>query len=145
MADVKIIDINGEQWDIKDQTSRTKIATIEENISTQDLQNAEITMKDGYTCELIQIADHYKVGKIHFAIVVINKLSGPHIGTEGTVQIAYTNLIPKRYTNFFLRDSVAPAIIRCALEKDGSIYISESNGMRNGNNIIRGELIFAEP
>lgn len=32
MADVKIIDIDGEQWNIKDQTAREKIATLETEI-----------------------------------------------------------------------------------------------------------------
>lgn len=145
MADVKIIDINGEQWNIKDQDARGKITTIEENISTQDLQNAQITMKDGYTCRSIRISDHYKAGKIHFAAVGIDNLSGKNIGSDGTVQIAYTNLIAKKYTNFILRDAVTSVMIRCALETDGSIYISESNGIKNGINILRGEIIFAEP
>ena len=145
MADVKIIDIDGEQWNIKDQDAREKVATIEENISTQDLQSAQITMKDGYTCRAIRIDNHYKVGKIHFAVVSIDNLSGKYVGTDGTIQIAYTNLIPKKYTNFILRDAVSSATVRCALEIDGSIYISESNGIKNDINILRGEIIFAEP
>lgn len=145
MADVKIIDIDGEQWNIKDQNARGKIAIIEENISTQDLQNAQITMKDGYTCRAIRMDNHYKVGKIHFAVVAIDNLSGKYIGTDGTVQIAYTNLIPKKYTNFILRDAVTSTTVRCALETDGSIHISESNGIKDGVNTLRGEIIFAEP
>lgn len=145
MADVKIIDIDGEQWNIKDQDARGKITVLENAISTQDLQNAQITMKDGYTCKAIRIDNHYKIGKIHFAVVSIDNLSGKYIGTDGTVQIAYTNLIPKKYTNFILRDAVTSVMVRCALEIDGSIYISESNGIKDSTNILRGEIIFAEP
>ena len=145
MADVKIIDIDNEQWNIKDQDARTRITTLEENVSTQDLQDAQITMKDGYTCKSIQISNHYKVGKIHFATIRIEDLSGNGVGTTGTICIASTNLIPKKYTIFIVRDYRAPATARCSLETDGSISIEESNGVNNGNNIIVGEIIFAEP
>ena len=145
MALVKIVDIDGVQWEMKDQTARNKITDIEKNISTEDLQNAKITVKDGYTCKTIQIENHYKAGKIHFAVVGIDNLSGSYVGTDGTIQIAYTNLIPKKYTNFILRDAATTKMVRCALEIDGSIYISESNGINNGANMLRGELIFAEP
>lgn len=145
MADVKIIDIDGEQWNIKDQESRKKIATIEENISTQDLQNAQITIKNGYTCKAIRIDNHYKASKIHFAAVSIDNLSGKYVGTDGTIQIAHTNLIPKKYTNFILRDAVTATVVRCALEINGDITLSESNGIKEGANVLRGEIIFAEP
>ena len=145
MADVKIIDIDSEQWNIKDQDARTRITTLEENVSTQELQDAQITMKDGYTCKSIQISNHYKVGKIHFAVIRIEDLSGNGVGTTGTIYIASTNLIPKKYTVFIARDSRAPATARCDLEADGSISIGESNGISNGNNVIVGEIIFAEP
>lgn len=145
MADVKIIDIDNEQWNIKDQEARTRITTLEENVSTQDLQDAQITLKDGYTCKSMGIGNHYKVGKIHFASIQINNLSGKWVGTDGTIQIAYTNLIPKKRTLFITRDAVAPATVRCSLETDGSIYLRESNGINNGANMISGEIIFAEP
>ena len=145
MADVKIIDIDNEQWNIKDQDARTRITNLEENVSTQDLQDAQITMKDGYTCKSIQIFNHYKAGKIHFALIRIEDLSGNGVGTTGTIYIASTNLIPKKYTIFIARDYRAPETVRCSLETDGSISIGESNGISNGNNVIVGEIIFAEP
>ena len=144
MADVKIIDIDGEQWNIKDQDARKKVAIIEENISSQDLQDAQITMKNGYTCKTIQIDNHYKVGKIHFASIRIEDLSGNNIGTSDTAYIASTNLIPKKYTTFITRDYIAPATVRCFLGQDGTISIGESNGIKDGNNTILGEIIFAE-
>lgn len=145
MADVKIIDIDGEQWNIKDQDAREKVAIIEENISTQDLQDGQITIKNGYTCKSIQITNQYKVGKIHFALIRIEDLSGNGIGTTQTINIASTDLIPKKNTTFIARDYRAPATIRCSLEQDGSISIGESNGIKDGNNVIVGEIIFAEP
>lgn len=145
MADVKIIDIDGEQWNIKDQDARIKIATIEENISSQDLQDIQVTIKNGYTCKSIEVLNHYKVSKIHFATIRIEDLSGNAIGTAGTADIAVMNLKVKKFTNFIARDYIAPATARCSLGVDGSLYISESNGINNGRNVIIGEIIFAEP
>ena len=145
MADVKVIDIDGEQWNIKDQDARNNIAKIEETISTQDLQDVQVTMKNGYTCKSIQIGSHYKVGKIHFAVIRIEDLSGSGVGTTTTINIASTSLTPKKYTVFIARDYRVPATARCALETDGSISIAESNGINDGNNVVVGELIFAEP
>lgn len=145
MADVKIVDIDGEQWNIKDQVARAKIATFEENSSTQDLQDAQITMKNGYTCRKIQISSHYRVGKIHFAFVRIENLSGKDVGGVRTLNIASTNLIPRKFTTCILRDYIAPATATVYLELDGNMSIGESNGVMNGDNILVGELIFAEP
>lgn len=145
MADVKIVDIDNVQWNIKDQDARTRITTLEENVSTQDLQDARVTMKNGYTCKSIQIYNHYKVGKIHFALVLISDLSGSNVGTTTTISIANTDLIPKKQTSFIAREYRATATARLFLEQDGSLSIGESNGINNGNNVIVGELIFAEP
>ena len=145
MADVRMIDIDGELWNIKDRDAREKVATIEENISTQNLKDVQITMKDGYTCDLIRITNHYKVGKIHFAFIRIQNLSGAGVGTTRTVHIASTDLIPVSYTTFIARDYNAPATIRCSLGVDGSIILDESNGIKDGDNMILGEIIFAEP
>ena len=144
MADVKIIDIDGEQWSIKDQESREKIAEIEENISSQDLPDVQVTMKNGYIWKRLEISNHYKVGKIHFAIIRIENLSGSGVGTTESIDVASTSLIPKNRTAFIARDYRAPATVRCTLELDGSISIGESNGISDGNNVIIGEIIFAE-
>lgn len=144
MEVANILDIDGSQWELQDVEARKKITDIEKNISTEDLQDVQATMKDGYTCKSIQIANHYKVGKIHFAVIRIENLSGNDVGTTGTINIASVNLIPKKYTIFIARDSVTSATARCSLGVDGSISIGESNGINNGNNIILGEIIFAE-
>lgn len=145
MAEVKIIDIDGEQWNIKDQDARTKIATIEEDISSQDLQDIQVTMRNGYTCKSIVISDHYKVGKIHFATIRIDDLSGDLIGTGGTAHMAVMNLKAKKSTSFIAREYVAQATVRCSIGIDGSLRLDESNGINNGRNMIIGEIIFAEP
>ena len=49
MADVKIVDIDGSQWSMKDQVARDKIATLEEDNTTnktniQNLQNEKMNI-----------------------------------------------------------------------------------------------------
>ena len=145
MADVKKIDIDGEQWNIKDQDARNSIIALEDSISTKVLPDAQITMKNGYTCKSIQITNRYKVGKINFALIRIEGLSGNGVGGTSTIYIASTNLIPKKDTSFIARDYITPATVRCNLVQDGDISIGESNGIKDGDNVIFGEIIFAEP
>lgn len=145
MADVKIVDIDGEQWNMKDQDARDSIKTLEDSLSTKDLPDAQIIMKNGYTCKSIQIANRYKVGKINFAAIRIENLSGKGVGGTTTIHIASTSLIPKKLTTFIVRDSETSVTARCNLEQDGGISVKESNGIKDGSNVIVGEIIFAEP
>ena len=144
MADVKIIDIDGEQWNIKDQDTRDRITILEDSLSTKDLPNAQITMKDGYTCKSIQITDCYKTGKIIFAYIRIENLSGNNVGSSKEIIIASTNLFPRKITSFIARDYKAPATVKCRLRGNGNLEIAESNGIKDGYNVITGEIIFAE-
>lgn len=145
MADVKIVDIDGEQWNIKDQNARDRITALEDSLSAKDLPDAQITMKDGYTCDSIRISDCYKVGKINFALMSGRNLSGNGVGGAVTICIASTNLTPKKSTTFIVRDYLTSATVRCILDQDGSLSIGESNGIKNGENAFFGEIIFAEP
>lgn len=144
MADVKIIDIDNEQWNIKDQEARGKIATLEETVSVKDLQNVEIKMKPGYTASTKNAYNHYSVGKIHFMTIKFGNLSGYDIGTGSTANVASINLYPKKDTTFILYDYMNKAILRCYLHTDGTIVVGESLGVVQGNNSCFGELIFAE-
>lgn len=145
MALVKIIDIDGVQWEMKDQTARNKITDIEKNISTEDLQDITINLSKDYTAELFLIRNHYKTGKIHFIDINIKNIKGLNLGTDQTAIIGSINLHPAKETSFILVDCFAPAVLRCFLSTDGSFSIGESKGLVSGNNNIYGELIFAEP
>lgn len=145
MADVKAIDIDGEQWNIKDQEARNKIITLEETVSTQSLSDIQVKLKNGYTCKSITVNNHYKVGKVHFAYIRIEDLSGDGVGTTSTITIAVLNIIAIKQTSFILRDYRKQTTARGFIDTDGSIGLGESNGIEQGKNVIMGELIFAEP
>lgn len=145
MAEVKTIDIDGVQWEMKDQTARNKIANLEENNTTKDLPNITINFKEGYEVVGASIAQHYSYGKIHFALINFINIKGNNIGTNTTTHIASLNAYPKKSTTFLMYDYKNKAVLRCSISPDGTLTIEESVGVISGDNICYGELIFAEP
>lgn len=145
MALVKIVDIDGVQWEMKDQAARNKITDIEKNISTEGLPDITINLSKDYIADLFLIRNHYKAGKIHFIDINIKNIKGLNLGTDQTAIIGSINLHPAKETSFILVDCFAPAVLRCFLSTDGSFSIGESKGLVSGDNNIYGELIFAEP
>lgn len=144
MAEVHIVDIDGEQWDIKDLPLTARVAALEEAVTVKDLPDVPINMNSGYTCSELGVFGHYKVGKIHFLNIRFNNLAGNNIGTSVTANVATIGLYPKKVTSFLLNDYRAPAILRCYLNTDGTIAVGESVGVQSGNNDCYGQLIFAE-
>ena len=145
MAEVKTIDIDGIQWEMKDQTARNKITNLEENNTTKDLLDITVNLEKGFEAESITITHHYSYGKIHFAIINIVNIKGPNIGTSQTSYIATLNVRPKKSTTFLMYDYKNNAIARGYIFADRKIALAESIGVAQGNNIIYGEIIFAEP
>lgn len=144
MADAKIVDIKGVQWELKDEVARNKIIELEKSLIPQDLEDVAINMKQGYTALERKITQHYKAGKIHFMNILLRNISGTYIGSSSTAIIGSINIIPKKVTSFLLNDYISNTIMRCYIEKDGGIAIGESIGITQGNNVCLGELIFAE-
>ena len=144
MADVKIVDIDGSQWSMKDQVARDKITELEKNASAQDIDTVNIDLKQGYTAQYAIADFHYKVGKIHFINIRLQNIKGTYIGTQSTANFGSLNISPKKITTFLLYDYTNKAVLRCYIDKDGSMCIGESLGVVQGNNDCFGELIFAE-
>ena len=144
MADVKIIDIDNEQWNIKDQEARNRIANLEKLFIAEDLPDVEINLNTGYTAMDIRGYAHYKIGKIHFITFLIRELAGPEIGTGNTANIATTNLRPKKETSFIMNDYKNKATLRCYIDSNGTLAVAESVGSVSGSNTSYGQLIFAE-
>lgn len=144
MADVKIVDIDGSQWAMKDQVARDKITELEKNVIVQDLEDIKINLNSGYTASEANLIQHYKVGKIHFMDVRLINISGNNIGTTNTVHMGFINIRPKKRTNFLLFEYKSNKTMRCFIEPTGEIGIGESPGITQGNNYCVGEVIFAE-
>lgn len=145
MALVKIVDIDGVQWEMKDQTARDKITNLEENNTTKDLQDIIVNLKEGYEAVSATINQHYSYGKIHFALINLINIKGNNIGTSTTTYIASLNVHPKKSTTFLMNDYKNKAVLRCSISPDGTLTIEESTGVISGDNVCYGEIIFAEP
>ena len=144
MEVVNTLDIDGTQWELRDVEARNRIAELEQNVVAQDLGDLEINLNPGYTATRHSLVHHYKIGKIHFANIELENISGESIGTWGTANIGSVNLVPKKETSFLLFDYRYAKILRCYIGRDGSIRIGESNDVVQGDNVCYGELIFAE-
>lgn len=144
MANAKIVDIKGVQWELKDEVARNRIAELEKSLIPQALEDVNIEMNVGFTAITANLSFHYKVGKIHFARVELKNISGGEIGTSQTTKFGTINIHPKKETSFLLYDYENNAILRCRLDADGAMAIGESIGVVQGKNICLGEIIFAE-
>lgn len=144
MADVKIIDIDGEQWNIKDEPLTARVANLETTTSTKSLPDIELNLSSGYTVSSKSLVNHYSVGKIHFVTVHLNDLKGNNIGTNDSAFIGSINIHPKKETTFLLYEYKSRCLLRCYISPSGVIGVGESGGVTSGDNGIFGELIFAE-
>ena len=144
MADVKIVDIDGSQWNMKDQVARDKITELEESLIPQALEDINIEMNVGFTATKAKLSFHYKIGKIHFAKVELSNLSGGNIGTGKTTNFGTINIHPKKETTFLLYDYDNNALLRCQLSDNGTLSAGESIGVVQGKNTCLGEIIFGE-
>lgn len=143
MAEVHIVDIDGERWDIKDLPLTQHVATLEDAISVKKLPNVPITMASGYSTTTRSANFHYSVGKIHFITINLRDLRGNNIGTYNMAAIGQIDLRPVKQTDFFLVDYSSAKMMRCYLSIDGFIVVAKSYGVRQGSNDCYGQLIFA--
>lgn len=110
MADVKIVDIKGNQWNFKDETARTKIETIEQKVdknftySTEEVNTGEkwidgkpiyrkvinINPKNLYNWEYIPETDNLSIEKI---------INATAMGTNESYTDCVTTLYARRYPN----------------------------------------------
>lgn len=144
MADVKIVDIDGSQWSMKDQVARDKITTLENNQMPIALGETPITLNSGYTASAAMFFRHHKIGKIHFAMVRIENIKGDKIGTSQTADCGIVPFKAFETTSFVLFDYINAKIARCTLDKDGNFAIAESNDVVQENNYLYGEAIWVE-
>ena len=144
MADVKIVDIDNVQWNMKDQEARNRIAALEESLTVKDVNEIAITLKEGYTATEANIASISKYGKLNIGVLSITNLIGYNIGTTITTPIGNINRNIGNYVSAVLIDYISQKPVRLSIRKDGTVVISESGGVTQGSNAIRGQLIWLD-
>ena len=104
MADVKIIDIDGAQWDMKDQLARDKIATLEEDNTTnktyiQNLQNSKLNIvAEEINVDLNTLNNEaFKYGTVKYFNVIKGSLHEPTFPTMSEPIEFYNMKVSKSY------------------------------------------------
>ena len=137
MADVKIVDIDSEQWNMKDQNARDRLTILEEKQNATNGENINVSLASGVYASNIQFTNHVKLGKLHYALLDISNLNASFVGTTTSGNIGTTNIRP--FTTFYAIsvDYKTGVPIRIGINQDGKLTHGESYGMNKGNNQIR--------
>ena len=144
MADVKIIDIDNEQWNMKDQEARNKIVEIEQLLKTETVDDIPINLNSGNSANEARITSIQKYGKIYIGSIIIENLIANNIGTLNRVNVGTVNInvLNNAYSVGFDYHSGKNVRIRIAPEK--TLSIEESAGVSNGINGIRAQITWIE-
>jgi len=119
MADVKIVDIDGEQWNMKDQEARTKIAVLEEKTTTKVTNKIN---QSNFKMDLVEINDE-KFLQLHFT-------GFPWSGTIGEIIAT------------FVQDFGLDTIVRCLVALD---FSDNSGRISGGLDILEDGTIHVYP
>lgn len=145
MADVKIVDIDNEQWNIKDQEARNRIAEIEQLLKTETVGEILINLNSGNSANEARITSIQKYGKIYIGLIVIENLNANNIGTLSRVNVGKVNINVLNDTYSLGFDYHSGKTVRIRVDPEKNFYIEESNGISNGNNGIRAQITWIEP
>lgn len=145
MADVKIVDIDNEQWNIKDQEARNRIAEIEQLLKTETVGEILINLNSGNSANEARITSIQKYGKIYIGLIIIENLNANNIGTLSRVNVGKVNINVLNDTYSLGFDYHSGKTVRIRVDPEKNFYIEESNGISNGNNGIRAQITWIEP
>lgn len=131
MADVKIIDIDSEQWNIKDQEARNRITTLEEKItknfiySTDEVDTGEVWIDNKKIFRKVFI-----INAVARSVIPTGLPSGSEIlkmWVRGTV---FSNDPNSDYsvTDIQFMENINTAIPFYTISQDGTRLINASNG-----------------
>lgn len=138
------LDIDGNQWEIRDTKARDDIATIKQSMTVERMQNIKITLNNGYSAVLASIVDIQKYGKLYMGLLYIDNLSGENIGTNNTAEIGTVNINLKVTAYAVGIEYIKTVPTRFLISPDGHIAVLESAGMTSGNNRIRIPITWIE-
>lgn len=144
MEKVLMIDIQGEQWAIKDQEATENINAIKEQLTPKKTGNISIALKEGYSAAATLIANTIQFGRIHIGNIFINNISGNNIGTINKAKIGTVSIKPLDIINAICFDYKTGKIVRVGIQENGDFDFLESLGVPNGDNSIRGQIVWIE-
>ena len=144
MEVVNTLDIDGTQWEIKDEVARNEIVTMKQSLEIETIANIPIVLNSGYAATVAEIQTIQKYGKLYKGLLYIDDISGENVGTTSSIIIGKIkrNVLGGNYALGL--EYLTGNIARFLLAADGSVYIAESIGINNGNNRIRAPIIWFE-
>ena len=145
MADVKIIDIDNVQWNMKDQEARNKIIEIEQLLKTEVVADIPIVLNSGNSADNARIISIQKFGKMYIGLIVIENANANNIGTLNRANLGTVNINVLSNTFSLGFEYKSGKTVRIKVGSDKSISIEESVGVSNGNNGIRAPITWLEP
>lgn len=144
MEKVSIIDIQGEQWAIEDREATGNINALKEQLTPKKINNISINIKEGYSATNALIANIIQFGRIHIGNIFINNISGNNIGTIGQAIIGTVPFKPIDTINAICIEYKTGKIARIGIEENGNFSFLESLDIPNGDNSIRGQIVWIE-
>lgn len=140
MEKVSVIDIQGEQWAIKDQEATENINTIKEQLTPKKINTIPLEINPGFSATAAVIEDVTQCGKLYSGKITINNARGNNIGTISKALFATTPFKVFRDVSAICVEGISGNILRIAIDSNGDFIILESTGIENGNNLIRGQV-----
>lgn len=144
MEKASIIDIQGVQWAIKDQEATDNINAIKEQLTPKKTNNISINLKEGYSAAAALIANTIQFGRIHIGNIFINNINGNNIGTTDKAIIGTVPFKPIDTINAICFEYKTGKIARIGIEANGDFSFLESLEIPNGDNSIRGQIVWIE-
>lgn len=144
MEKASIIDIQGVQWAIKDQEATDNINAIKDQLTPKKLNDISIKMNEGYSATSAVILNIVQFGRIHIGNIIINDISGNNIGTTNETKFGIVSFKPFDIIHALCFDYITGKVARVEIQTNGDIGFLESLGVPNGNNRIRGQIVWIE-
>ena len=144
MEKASIIDIQGVQWAIKDQEATDNINAIKDQLTPKKLNGISIEMNVGYSATGAFISNIVQFGRIHIGNIFIDNISGNNIGTTNEAKFGIVSFKPFDIVHSICIDYETGKVARIGIKENGDISLLESLGVPNGNNKIRGQIVWIE-
>lgn len=144
MEKVSIIDIQGVQWAIKDQEATDNINAIKDQLTPKKINGISIEINQGYSATIALILNIIQFGRMRIGNIFIDNISGNNIGTTNEAKFGIVHFKPFDIINAICFDYETGKVARLGIQKNGDISFLESLGVPNGNNKIRGQIVWIE-
>lgn len=144
MEVVDTLDIDGNQWEIRDTKARNDIATIKQLFTVETIQTIDLTLNAGYSATMKEIRQIQKYGKLYIGLLIMDNLSGENIGTNDTADISKINMSLNQTVYAMGIDYLSSKPVRASISRQGIISLQETAGVTDGNNRLRIPIIWIE-